>query len=358
MNLKEATKTASQAPPSCKTDIVSAVFISKVLARLNQGTVSKSSTTKPPDVQLENVTIVRPAKETHVEVVQLPTTFPAEHNPKTIDLEQDGHTRSLDESLNPERITAPADEKGSMSEQKIYTVSLPPDDYASAVLMDVKSSPTEESDLSDDAQAHPVEKRRRRRRKRKVNVMTQCTSDVANSLQQSKHQPQSFERVAINKNKRRKLQRKRQKERLKAAGLWTKAKAGAGQAQTDEVKHCDEQTEEEIQSKTKDLLDFLQATQEIYFTEGKSTCAESVFSPELIEEILDQIKNGTTPLSDLQSLHHLKRLLLLQDIERLKYALHSFKEHSSMPLDHTTALCSLFYYWITNILPIKAKHAI
>ncbi|XP_063772730.1 glutamate-rich protein 1 isoform X4 [Pseudophryne corroboree] len=289
------------------------VFISKVLARLNQGTVSKSSTTKPPDVQLENVTIVRPAKETHVEVVQLPTTFPAEHNPKTIDLEQDGHTRSLDESLNPERITAPA---------------------------------------------HPVEKRRRRRRKRKVNVMTQCTSDVANSLQQSKHQPQSFERVAINKNKRRKLQRKRQKERLKAAGLWTKAKAGAGQAQTDEVKHCDEQTEEEIQSKTKDLLDFLQATQEIYFTEGKSTCAESVFSPELIEEILDQIKNGTTPLSDLQSLHHLKRLLLLQDIERLKYALHSFKEHSSMPLDHTTALCSLFYYWITNILPIKAKHAI
>ncbi|XP_075058567.1 glutamate-rich protein 1 isoform X2 [Mixophyes fleayi] len=334
-------------------------FISKVLSKLYPRKDANSAAAKPPSIQLENALRLR---ETPVKVVKPPTAEGSDL--KARDLEQEEHNRSVNAGLNHEQKRGSVVEKGSLSQQKIYTVSLPPDDYVPALQSDVKSSPTENSDLSEDLEDHPLETRRRRRRKRKVNVTTRSADDHDTGLQQAKHQSQTSECGTINKNKRRKLQRQRQKERLKAAGLWPKAKAvelvykpEEGLVQTDAIEHPHEQTEEQ-QMERKDLLDFLQATQEIYFTESKSTCADSVFSTELIGEILDQIKGGAVPFSEVQSLNHLKRLLLLQDIERLKYELHSFKEHSSMPLDHTRALCSLFYYWITNILPIKAKHAV
>ncbi|XP_075058568.1 glutamate-rich protein 1 isoform X3 [Mixophyes fleayi] len=213
-------------------------FISKVLSKLYPRKDANSAAAKPPSIQLENALRLR---ETPVKVVKPPTAEGSDL--KARDLEQEEHNRSVNAGLNHEQKRGSVVEKGSLSQQKIYTVSLPPDDYVPALQSDVKSSPTENSDLSEDL-------------------------------------------------------------------------------------------------------------------EGKSTCADSVFSTELIGEILDQIKGGAVPFSEVQSLNHLKRLLLLQDIERLKYELHSFKEHSSMPLDHTRALCSLFYYWITNILPIKAKHAV
>ncbi|CAJ0965951.1 unnamed protein product [Ranitomeya imitator] len=88
---------------------------------------------------------------------------------------------------------------------------------------------------------------------------------------------------------------------------------------------------------------------------GSSRCADSAVMAEQILEILHQIKSGAVPFSEVQLLHHLKSLLLLQDIERLNESLGNFKEQSSMPPDYIRALCSLFDYWITNILPIKKK---
>lgn len=250
----------------------------------------------------------------------------------------------------PPPVTEPAgNEKSNLSQLKVYTACLPPDDYIPPPLNDLKPSTTEDSDLEE------VEIcKRRRRKKKKGNFMNEFIPDREQNIQQTLPLPQASEGGKINKNKKRKLQRKRQKERLKAESLLTKGRT----CQSDmcqAMKQSDEQTEEDQGKKREELLDFLHATQELYFSDSKSRCADSALMVEQILEILDQIKNGAVPFSEVQLLHYLKSLLLLQDIERLNDSLDSFKEQSSMPLDHIRALCSLFNYWITNILPIKTK---
>ncbi|XP_075718034.1 glutamate-rich protein 1 isoform X2 [Rhinoderma darwinii] len=246
-------------------------------------------------------------------------------------------------------------EKLNLSKQKVFTVSLPPDDYIPPPQSEIKPSATEDSDLED----QQVEiRRRRRRKKKKVNVMIEPTPVGEQNIQKTSPPPETLEGEKINKNKKRKLQRKRQKERLKAEGLWTKGRTcqcDVYQAEDCAVIQSDEQTKEDQTRKTEDLLGFLQGTQELYFTDSKSRCVDSAPMVEQIVEILDKIKSGAVPFSEVQLLHHLKSLLLLQDIERLNDSLDSFKEKSSMPLDHLKALCSLFDYWIMNILPMNTK---
>ncbi|XP_073445311.1 glutamate-rich protein 1 isoform X2 [Dendrobates tinctorius] len=250
-------------------------------------------------------------------------------------------------------VPEPTDiEESNISPLKVYTVSLPPNGYIPPPEADLNFSTTKGSDLEED---QPVEIcKRRRRKKRKVNIRNESTSDEQQNIQKT---PQALEGGKINKNKKRKLQRKRQKERLKAEGKWTKGRTcQSGVRQEDcTMKQSDEQTEEEERKKKEDLLDFLQATQELYFSDRSSRCADPALTEEQILEILHQIKSGAVPFSEVQLLHHLKSLLLLQDIERLNESLGNFKEQSSMPPDYIMVLCSLFNYWIMNILPIKKK---
>ncbi|KAG9493813.1 hypothetical protein GDO78_001602 [Eleutherodactylus coqui] len=241
----------------------------------------------------------------------------------------------------------PADHEKS-SQVKVYTASLPPDDYIAPPQSNVKPSTTEDSDLEDE----PGVIRKRRRRKKKVTFIKESTADRESNIQ---HTPpsQTSEGVKINKNKKRKLQRKRQKERLKAEGR--ACQSIACQAEDRTVEQSDNQTEEDQRKKREDLLDFLQATQDLYFSDSATRCADSAPMVEQILEILDQIQSGTVPFSEVQLLHHLRSLLLLQDIERLNHSLDSFKEQSSLSVDHIKVLCSLFDYWITNILSIKTE---
>ncbi|KAM4771072.1 glutamate-rich protein 1 [Rhinophrynus dorsalis] len=254
--------------------------------------------------------------------------------------------------------------KESLANPRIYTVSLPPEDYVPRSQNDCKSSSTEESGNQEDLEGDLlIRKRKRRRRKKKTNVTPPLapenehkSSEIVNPSLTSVHEP-------INKNKRRKLQRKHQKERVKAAGLWKKSSEDsvAHKNEADELgrgtlAHTSEShTEEDLKKMSHDLLDFLQATQEIYFADGKSKCTDSALSDSVILEILQQIESGELPSSDIIHLHHIKSLLRLQDIERLKDVLDNFKVHSSLPNDHRTALSSLFLYWITDILPIQNK---
>ncbi|KAM5164847.1 glutamate-rich protein 1 isoform 2-T2 [Mantella aurantiaca] len=308
-------------------------IISKVLTRLYAGHVSSSASDRQSNVKSESVTQLQELRETRSEVGQPPASSSTVHN-----------------------------EEELMPHQKIYTVSLPPDDYVPGPQNDDGSSSIETSDLLEDIEEdQPVKRRKRHRRRKTENVASYTSSENRLNQQPKEHQPLKCEGVFINKNKRRKLQRKRQKERLKAAGLWPKLKTvdltnlpEQGMVDMDTVEKSIAQSEEEMK-KTEDLLNFLQATQEIYFAESKSPCADSALSIELVLEIMNQIKNGAVPFSELCLLHQLKSLLLLQDIERLKDSLDSFKEHSSMCLDHKLALHSLFTYWISDILPIKIK---
>ncbi|KAG8581803.1 hypothetical protein GDO81_007809 [Engystomops pustulosus] len=217
------------------------VFLSKVLTKLYPN---------PPDFQTtlyKNETQL--TEENIKETVQLPVPSPA----------------ALDKSNN--------------SHLKVYTVSLPPDDYIPSPQTDLKAPTTEDSDLNEDK---TMETRRRHRRKKKVDTTHASTHDKGQSVQETLHPPQKME--------------------------------------------------------------------------GMARCSESAPMVEQILEIMDQIKSGAMPFSEVQLLHHLKSLLLLQDIERLNNSLDSFKEQSSLPLDLVRALCTLFDYWITNILPIKTSN--
>ncbi|KYO37639.1 glutamate-rich protein 1 [Alligator mississippiensis] len=110
---------------------------------------------------------------------------------------------------------------------------------------------------------------------------------------------------------------------------------------------------EDIDEKADGILDFLQATREIYFTDTKSKHTDSDVSPATIEEILQHLESRSMASSDVMLLHQMKSLVLLQDIERLKGALEQIQEHSVMPPEHARIISSLFHYWITDILPVK-----
>ncbi|XP_053315970.1 glutamate-rich protein 1 [Spea bombifrons] len=304
------------------------VLVSKVLARLYPADVSYSSSSQRPTLQSEIKTTQSTPPE-DVEILQSPTE------------------------------SSPGSEKGPPNNQKVYTVSLPPDDYVPSSQNDCRSSNSEHSENSEDTEGNNPRLSKRRRRKKKARSSPQVVAEGENNIHPPILPLQTS--VHINKNKRRKLQRKRQKERLKAAGLWPKVRASV---LIDQPERCDEQAEtlncpdetimeEEMMKKSGDLLDFLEATQEIYFTDSKSRCETDALSLDVILETLNQIKSRKMPSSDVTALHHLKTLVLLQDIERLKESLESFKEHSSLPIDHKMVLCSLFYYWITDILPMR-----
>lgn len=336
-------------------------IVSKVLTRLYPGHVSSPASVRQPNNKSEIVTQVQRTGEIHSEVAQPPALSSAGLESERRDIGQNECNRSVDGELNLGNSIVPVNnEKEFMHHQKIYTVSLPPDDYVPGPQNNDGSSTTENSDLYEDVEENqPVKRRKRRRQRKKENTASHSAPDSRNHQKPTEDQTLKSESLFINKNKKRKLQRKRQKERLKAAGLWPKMKTVEliNQPETgivDAVEQSVAQSEEELK-KTEDLLDFLQATQEIYFTECKSPCADSALSTELVLEIINQIKNGAVPFSELCLLHQLKSLLLLQDIERLKDSLDSFKEHSSMPVGHRLALHSLFCYWISDILPIKLK---
>ncbi|KAM8953064.1 glutamate-rich protein 1 [Pelodytes ibericus] len=307
------------------------VFVSKVLTRLYPEDISCSSNLQVSSLISKN---------------------------KTTD-----NTTQEDETI----VQAPAEcsqgaEACPPGSQKVYTVSLPPEDYLPSCQNDLKHSNSESSGNDDDTEAVPRAHRRRRKKKR-VEIVPQSVPKNDNRMPQTIPHLQIPDHVPINKNKKRKLQRKRQKERLKAAGLWKKDGSGDLMYPTEELEEekkdlnhpNDASDEEELQKKSHDLLDFLEATHEIYFTDSKSRCANDTLSAETILEILSQLKTGEIPSSDITILHHLKTLVLLQDIERLKDSLGSFKEHSSLSIDHKMALSSLFDYWITDILPMQNK---
>lgn len=335
-------------------------ILSRVLTRLYPGDISSSIDVSQPNGKPESITQQQGIIEKSAEDSQSSAQSSAGINLKRKDIGQNECDRSHETEQKVENSTVPVhNEKELMHHQKIYTVSLPPDDYVHLQTNEEGSSSTESSDLHEDIEDHPAKRRKRRRRRKKENFTSHSSPDRTYNQQPTDQQSLKSEGVFINKNKKRKLQRKRQKERLKAAGLWPKTKMvssqpESGMVDTETAEMSIAQSEEELK-KTQDLLDFLQATQEIYFTESKSLCADSALSIELVLEIMNRIKNGAVPYSELCLLHHLKSLLLLQDIERLKDSLDSFKEHSSMPLDHKMALHSLFFYWISDILPIKIK---
>ncbi|KAM6081822.1 glutamate-rich protein 1 isoform 3-T3 [Chlamydotis macqueenii] len=206
-------------------------------------------------------------------------------------------------------------------------------------------------------------KRKRIRRKKQRNSLQnssnlhgeQTESGMQETLVQDNLQLQQIDSPKISKNKKRKMKKKRQKEKMRAAGLVTRTTGVDFTYQP--VKNNKEAAAglKDIDEKADSILDFLQATQQIYFADNKSQHTDSTVNSAATQELLQNLESRTISSSDVTLLHQLKSLVLLQDIERLKDVLKQFQEQSMMLPDHTKIVTSLFHYWITDILPVKNR---
>ncbi|KFP27520.1 Glutamate-rich protein 1, partial [Colius striatus] len=207
-----------------------------------------------------------------------------------------------------------------------------------------------------------TKKRRVRRKKQKSGLQNsdnlhgeQTESGMQGTLVQDNLQLQQIDHPKISKNKKRKMKKKRHKEKMRAAGLVTKTTGVDFTYQPNKNNREEAAGLKDIDEKADSILDFLQATQQIYFADKKSECTDSDVNSATAQELLQCLESHTISSSDVTLLHQLKSLVLLQDIERLKDALKRFQEQSMMPPDHTKIVASLLHYWITDILPVKNR---
>ncbi|NWI00040.1 ERIC1 protein, partial [Tichodroma muraria] len=181
-------------------------------------------------------------------------------------------------------------------------------------------------------------KRKRIRRKKQTSSLQissnlhgeQTDLGMQESGVQENLQLQQTDSPKISKNKKRKMKKKRQKEKKKAAGLVTRTSSVDFTYQPDKDNKEEVAGLKDISEKADSILDFLQATQQIYFADKKSECRDAAVNSATAQELLQCLELRTISSSDVIHLHQLKTLVLLQDIERLKDALKQFQEQSMM----------------------------
>ncbi|XP_047406127.1 glutamate-rich protein 1 isoform X1 [Sciurus carolinensis] len=320
---------------------------------------------------------------------ETPQIFPLEKPPR----------KTTSEKVKRKRIHLLTDgDVKRQSEQRRYTVSLPPEGYAPC--LPEPSGCTDSDSASSGANAegeilgdqdHHGQSKRRRIRKHKSKKNFKNPNNVHIELAESEKQqnllqelqPQPTDGLIMSKNKKRKLKKKQQIRRKKAAGLVTKASGVSFMYQPEEssseqedLRHTAEgvqdskeatsveasgeddaaTTQEDIEinsRKAEGILNFLKSTQEIYFYDGVSRAVDSAISTESVKELLTCLESNSMPPSDVFILDHMRTLLLLHDTERLRRALEMLPEHCMMPPDHARVISAFFNYWITHIFPEK-----
>ncbi|NWQ81641.1 ERIC1 protein, partial [Columbina picui] len=182
-------------------------------------------------------------------------------------------------------------------------------------------------------------KRKQIRRKKQKNSLQnsnnlhgeQTESGTQETLVQDNLQlQQQIDIPKVSKNKKRKMKKKRRKEKMRAAGLVTKTTGVDFTYQPEKNNGEGAAGLKDIDEKADSVLDFLQATQQIYFADNKAKCTDSAVNSATAQELLQCLESRTISPSDVTLLHQLKSLVLLQDIERLKDALKTFQEQSMM----------------------------
>lgn len=283
------------------------------------------------------------------------------------------------------RLTDGSDIKSPL-QRRLYTVSLPPEGYTPCFPEPTSCADSEQASSAGDAEDHDQPKKRIRKRKLKKKLknsdnvhIEQAESEEQQSLLQEKLQPQHTDGPTISKNRKRKLKKKQQIRRKKAAGLVTKALSASFTYQPEESSSEQEDfpgaagdgtpdavgeaagyailehdaapsQEDEIANRKADgILSFLKSMREMYFYDGVSEDMDSAVRVETAEELLHSLESHRMAPSDVLILDHMKTLLLLHDTARLQRALELLPEHCEMPLDHARVISAFFNYWITRL---------
>ncbi|XP_059687751.1 glutamate-rich protein 1 [Gavia stellata] len=299
------------------------VFIGKVLKRLYAETTSSLSHTSSREEEVVLGDLGSKSEEKNLDNVQ---------------------TSSADASTSSD--TPCKSFQGSdntiLSPRRMYTVNLPPEGYVAVTPDAITASVSENSDSSADSTEEEYQgqtKRKRIRKKKQKNSLQnsdnlhgdQTESGMQETLVQDNLQLQQAESPKISKNRKRKMKKKRQKEKMRAAGLVSKTTGVHFTYQPDKNNREEAAGLKDIDEKADSILDFLQATQQIYFADKKSNGTDSAVNSATAQELLQYLESRTISSSDVTLLYQLKSLVLLQDIERLKDALKQFQEQSMMP---------------------------
>ncbi|XP_070454545.1 glutamate-rich protein 1 isoform X3 [Equus przewalskii] len=288
------------------------------------------------------------------------------------------------EKVAPETVTgwsAPPLTDGDAKTQpgrRLYTVSLPPEGYVPTPPEPHSCTESENSTSSDGTGDQDPQDQQKRRRIRKYkskkkfknpsNVhVEQVELEKQQSLLQEKLQPRLADGPTISKNKKRKLKKKRQIRRKKAAGSPTQApglsfmyqpeesgserehrresdaeevpaasEEGATDDNEEDVRDAREEGVNSTNEKADSILNFLKSTQEIYVYDGLSEDADPAVFMETTEELLKRLETHSVSPSDVFLLDHMKTLLLSRDTERLKSAVDLFPEHCVMPPEQSS----------------------
>ncbi|TRZ18472.1 hypothetical protein HGM15179_008622 [Zosterops borbonicus] len=304
-------------------DKLNTMFLAKLLKRLYGETSSSSlvhTSSREEEVVLEN--LGSKSKEKSLDNVQI----------SSADASTSTNTPCESFQGNDDTVT---------SSRRIYTVDLPPEGYV-AVTPDALSNAVHENsassaDSTEEEYQGQTKRRRIRRKKQKSSLQIssnlhgeQTDLGMQETVVQDNLQLQQTEGPKISKNKKKKMKKKRQKEKKRAAGLVTKNTSVDFTYQPDQNNKEEAASLKDISEKADSILDFLQATQQIYFADKKSECRDAAVNSETAQELLQCLELRSISSSDVTHLHRLKSLVLLQDIERLKDALKQFQEQSMM----------------------------
>ncbi|XP_016152507.1 PREDICTED: glutamate-rich protein 1 [Ficedula albicollis] len=298
------------------------VFLAKLLKRLYGETSSSlvHTSSREEEVVLEN--LGSKSKEKNSDNVQISS---AECSTST-----NTHCELI--QGNDDIVTSP---------RRIYTVDLPPEGYVAVTPDALSNAVSENSGSSADSteEEYQGQTKRKRIRRKKQKSSLQISSNLhgeqtdlgmQETVVQDNLQLQQTDGPKLSKNKKRKMKKKRQKEKKRAAGLVTKTTSVDFTYQPDKNNKEEAAGLKDIGEKADSILDFLQATQQIYFADKKSECRDAAVNSATAQELLQCLEFRTISSSDVTHLHRLKSLVLLQDIERLKDALKQFQEQSMM----------------------------
>ncbi|XP_027130921.1 glutamate-rich protein 1 isoform X1 [Larimichthys crocea] len=254
--------------------------------------------------------------------------------------------------------------------RRMYTVLPPPPDYKTDLeksvtlpqLQSVNSAedPAEESvhDSNEDQDKEEEEehKRRRRKRKRKPSLHQDSGKDpVIESSSGQIQMPVDERGECISKNRKRKLKKKRHKEKLLSTGLMPRTAALEFTYRKDgqEEEEGEEEEEENNKRRAAEVSDFLRTTMEIYMSDSSLRVDKLHLLSGVVDDLLSGIASGRKPASVLKQLYALKAFVQQKQTDELEKALEKLYNTSSMSADETTAVVSLFRYWITDIFPMQ-----
>ncbi|KAG8013591.1 hypothetical protein GBF38_022042 [Nibea albiflora] len=113
--------------------------------------------------------------------------------------------------------------------------------------------------------------------------------------------------------------------------------------------------EEDNKRRAAEVSDFLRTTKEIYMSDSSSGAGRLPLLSGVVDELLSSIAGGREPATVLKQLYALKAFVRRKQTDELEKALEELHDTSSLSADETTAVVSLFRYWITDIFPMQGE---